>query len=60
MTNDKNDRHDIYKCPKCKDGYMIVKHNSKNGEAFYGCTNYSSAENQCKNMKPILRQQVKQ
>ena len=47
MTNDRNDRHDIYKCPKCKDGYMIVKHNMKNGDAFYGCTNYSNKENQC-------------
>ena len=58
MTNDKNDRHDIYKCPKCKDGYMIVKHNSKNGDAFLGCTNYSNTENQCKNIKPIPKKQV--
>ena len=60
MTNDKNDRYDIYKCPKCKDGYMIVKHNLKNGEAFYGCSNYSNAENQCKNVRPIPRNQMKQ
>lgn len=53
MTNDKVDRHDIYKCPKCKDGYMIVKHNSKSGEPFYGCSNFSNAENQCKNMCPV-------
>ncbi len=60
MTNDRNDRHDIFKCPKCKDGYMIVKHNSKNGEAFYGCTNYSNAENQCKNQRPIMIGRSKQ
>lgn len=55
MTNDKNDRYDIYKCPKCKDGYMIVQHNTKSGEPFYGCTNYYNKEHQCKNMRPIPR-----
>ena len=58
MTNDRNDRHDIYKCPKCEDGYMIVKHNSKNGEAFYGCTNYNNEEKRCKNMKSLPRRKA--
>ncbi len=53
MTNDKVHKHDIYKCPRCKDGYMIVKMNPKNGNVFYGCTNYFNDKAQCKNMVPI-------
>lgn len=53
MTNDKIHKHDIFKCPKCSDGYMIVKLNQKNGDVFYGCTNYYNDKNQCKNMIPI-------
>ena len=49
MTNDKVHKHDILKCPKCADGYMIVKMNPKNGNVFYGCTNYFN-ENKCTNM----------
>ena len=49
MTNDKVHKHDIFKCPKCSDGYMIVKMNPKNGNVFYGCTNYFN-ENKCTNM----------
>lgn len=50
MTNDKVHKHDIFKCPKCKDGYMIVKMSPKSGNVFYGCTNYFNSENQCTNM----------
>jgi len=50
MTNDKIHKHDICKCRKCKDGYLIVKMNPKNGNVFYGCTNYSNAEHKCTNM----------
>ena len=50
MTNDKVHKHDIFKCPKCKDGYMIVKMSPKSGNVFYGCTNYFNGENQCTNM----------
>ena len=53
MTNDKVHKHDIFKCPKCSDGYMIVKFNKTNGDVFYGCTNYYNETNQCKNMIPI-------
>jgi len=55
MTNDKQHRHDIYKCEKCSDGYMIVKRNKENGEPFYGCTNYSNPDNFCKHAVPIIR-----
>lgn len=53
MTNDKKNKHDIFKCPKCSDGYMIVKTNPKNGDVFYGCTNYFSDTNKCTNMIPL-------
>ena len=32
--------HDILRCPKCTDGYLIVKKNPKNDDIFYGFTNY--------------------
>ena len=53
MTNDKVHKHDIFKCPKCKDGYMIVKMNPKNGNVFYGCTNYFNDDEKCNNMIPL-------
>ena len=46
MTNNKQVLADIYKCPKCKDGYMIVKESRKNNDFFYGCTNYPICKNQ--------------
>ena len=27
-------------CPKCKKGHLVVRRNSKDGKAFYGCSNY--------------------
>jgi len=53
MTNNKNHRHDIYKCPKCSDGYMIVKINKATDQVFYGCTNYNNPDNKCTNTKLI-------
>lgn len=53
MTNDKVHKHDICKCSKCKDGYLIVKMNPKNGNVFYGCTNYYNNERKCTNMIPL-------
>ena len=52
MTNSKEHKHDIRKCNKCGDGYLIVKMSQKNGDVFYGCTNYYT-EKQCKNMIPL-------
>ncbi|MCD7847330.1 MAG: UvrD-helicase domain-containing protein [Oscillospiraceae bacterium] len=51
MTNDRVHMHDIIKCPRCSDGYLIVK--EKNGDIFYGCTNYTNEEHQCKYMRVI-------
>lgn len=53
MTNDKIHKHDIYKCPKCRNGYMIVKMNPKNGNVFYGCTNYFNDKDKCTNMAAL-------
>lgn len=53
MTNDRIHMHDILKCPKCTDGYLIVKKNPKNGDVFYGCTNYFNEEKKCTNMVPL-------
>ena len=47
MTNDRVHKHDICKCPKCQDGYLVVKMNPKNGNVFYGCTNYYNDEKKC-------------
>ena len=60
MTNDKVHKHDIFKCPKCSDGYMIVKMNPKNQDVFYGCTNYFSDTNKCTNMVPLDKDNKKQ
>ncbi len=48
----------IFKCPKCKDGYMIVKMNPKNGNVFYGCTNYFSDGQKCTNMITLSKDPV--
>ncbi len=58
MTNDKVHKHDIFKCPKCKDGYMIVKMSPKSGNVFYGCTNYFNEHMRCKNMIPLPNEPV--
>jgi DNA helicase-4 len=49
MTNNLTFLKDIYKCPGCTDGYMIVKQNHKTKEGFYGCTNFNNDERPCKN-----------
>lgn len=58
MTNDKVHKHDIFKCPKCADGYMIVKMNPKNGNVFYGCTNYFNEEKKCTHMISLSNEPV--
>ena len=57
MTNDKVHKHDIQRCDKCSDGYLIVKMNPKTGNVFYGCTNYFT-EKKCSNMIPLPRKPV--
>jgi len=51
MTNSRQFVQDIFKCPKCEDGYMIVKR--KGVEGFYGCTNYNESPDGCKNTIPF-------
>ena len=53
MTNDKIHKHDIVKCDKCKDGYLIVKMNPRDNDVFYGCTNYFNDAVKCTRMKPL-------
>lgn len=53
MTNDRVAKGDIFKCPECADGYMIVKKRRKDGGRFYGCTNYNEAGTGCNNMKRL-------
>lgn len=50
MTNDKVHKHDIYRFPRCQDGYLIVRKNVKNGDIFYGVTNSYNEEQKCKIM----------
>lgn len=56
MTNDRTVMADIFKCPKCPDGYMVVRRNTKDDSRFYGCTNFSDAGVDCKNRMPIKQQ----
>ena len=53
MTNDRIYLKDIFQCPKCEDGYMIVKivKKDKHEEGFYGCTNY--IDSGCRNTIPF-------
>lgn len=53
MTNDKVLPGDIYKCPKCNDGYMIVKKRKDDENRFYGCTNFNSTP-KCSNAETII------
>jgi len=46
MTNSKQVLADIYKCPQCKDGYMVVKGSKKSNDFFYGCSEYPSCRSQ--------------
>lgn len=55
MTNDRVYLKDIFKCPKCQDGFMIVKKTYAKAvhEGFYGCSNYSKNQDGCKNTIPF-------
>ena len=55
MTNDKEYLKDIFKCPKCQDGYMIVKrtYSEEKHQGFYGCTNFNRNLDGCKNTIPF-------
>ncbi|NLI93039.1 MAG: UvrD-helicase domain-containing protein [Peptococcaceae bacterium] len=53
MTNNRTVLKDIFKCPKCIDGYMIVRRSMKNDDYFYGCTNYDKNKKGCGYMESI-------
>lgn len=52
MTNSRECMKDIFACDKCQKGYMIVKQN-KNGQYFYGCTNFDEPKEKCKHTMSI-------
>ena len=47
-----------FKCPRCKDGFMIMR-NGKNG-AFWGCSNYPDCKMTAsdKNGKPVFKKEA--
>lgn len=48
MTNDiRGGKLSIMKCSDCKDGYLVVKPNKKDGMYFLGCTNYKQNGKGC-------------
>ncbi len=40
-------------CPRCRLGVLVVRNNSKNGSAFWGCSNYGRATEPCEYMERI-------
>ena len=57
MTNDRTHPKDIFKCPRCEDGYLIVKRNRKAKVAFYGCTNFAQDMGNCRHTITIDNEQ---
>ena len=58
MTNSREHRNggNIFKCPGCKDGYMIVKTRKEDRTPLFGCTNYERKEpGKCKTVMPYPR-----
>jgi len=53
MTNDRVACGDIFKCPRCDDGYMIVRKSKTSEERFFGCTNYSPDGKGCNFMMKL-------
>ncbi|GBU25647.1 DNA helicase IV [Fibrobacteria bacterium R8-3-H12] len=45
---------DIYKCPQCSNGYMIVNYSPKDNSYFYGCTNFKTKK-RCTETQNITR-----
>lgn len=48
MSNREEPLGDIHLCRACQKGYMIIKHNSKTGQYFYGCTNFDTKGIRCR------------
>jgi len=58
MTNNRRVLADIFKCPRCNDGYMVVRESKKNNDFFYGCTEYPNCNNQeqiSDDLKPSIK-----
>lgn len=55
MSNKLDCLKDIYKCERCRNGYMIVKLNSKTGQFFFCCTSYNTVGIRCKIVRLFIR-----
>jgi len=53
MTNDNITLGNIFNCPVCMDGYMIVKKSRNNKNRFLGCTNHRPDGTGCNNIQFI-------
>lgn len=54
MTNDRKAMGDIFICPECYDGYMIVKKSRNSDNRFFGCTNHKPDGTGCNHVQMIL------
>ncbi|MBR2740257.1 MAG: UvrD-helicase domain-containing protein [Oscillospiraceae bacterium] len=57
MTNSKEYKHDIMKCPECEDGFLVVRTSKKSNAVFYGCTNFYT-DRKCKYTKTLPSEPV--
>lgn len=53
MTNDKKAMGDIFVCPVCCDGYMIVKKSRDSENRFFGCTNHRPDGTGCNHVQML-------
>lgn len=53
MTDNATVKRDIFPCPKCTDGYMIVRKSRKTNQYLFGCSNFENKAIACGNMIPI-------
>jgi len=53
MTNDTSAMGDIFNCPACMDGFMIVKKNRDSEDRFFGCTNHRPDGSGCNHIAAI-------
>lgn len=55
MTNDRKYMGDIFLCPECGDGYMIVKKSRDSENRFFGCTNHKPDGTGCNHVEFLQR-----
>lgn len=55
MTNDRKYMGDIFLCPECGDGYMIVKKSRDSENRFFGCTNHKPDGTGCNHIQLLVQ-----